>query len=145
MNFTEEQIAVFLKRIETLHSESKPKFGKMNVNQMVCHCTDFFRMAMGTKKAYEYGAVDPKKVVELSRSRKTIPAPKGFGQVEGDGTSPSTLENDKRLLKEHILQFSELDNNFEFAEHPYFGHISRERWIEIANYHLNHHLKQFGV
>mgnify|MGYP001792707406 CR=1 FL=1 len=145
MNFTREQIQFYFSRIEKLNWESKPKFGKMNVNQMVCHCSDFFRMATGTKKAQEYGIVDPKKVVELSRSGKTAPTPKGFGQVEGDGTSPTELENDKGILKEYILQFSELDKDYEFAEHPYFGLISRERWVELANYHLNHHLNQFGV
>ncbi len=145
MNLTKEQIQDFFARIEKLDSESKPKFGKMNVNQMVCHCTDFFRMAMGTKKALEYGVVDPKEIIGLSRSGKTAPAPKGFGQVEGDGTSPTELENDKRILKEHILQFAKLDKDFEFSEHPYFGLVSNERWIELTCYHLNHHLKQFGV
>ena len=106
MNFTEEQIQAFTIRIEKLDSALKPKFGKMIVNQMVCHCTDFFRMAIGTKKAEEYGMVDPKIVVELSRSGKTAPTPKGFGQVEGDGTPPTDLENDKAVLKEHILQFA---------------------------------------
>ena len=143
MNFTEEQIKDFFERIDKLDSFRKPKFGKMNVNQMVCHCADFFRMANGNKKAQEYGVVDPIEILKLSRSGKTAPTPKGFGQTEGDGTSPTDLERDKRTLKEHVLEFSKLDNNFEFAEHPYFGKISFERWIELAIYHLNHHLKQF--
>ena len=145
MNFTKEQIQAFFERIEKLDGESSPKFGEMDVNQMVCHCTDFFRLATGTKKAQEYGMVDPKAIIELSRSGKTAPAPKGFGQVEGDGTPPIDLESDKRILKKHILQFAELDEDYEFAEHPYFGMLSRERWVKLAHYHLNHHLEQFGV
>ena len=76
--------------------------------------------------------LSPKEVIELSQAGKTAPTPKGFGQVEGDGTPPTNLENDIRILKELILQFSELDKNYEFAEHPYFGLISRERWVELA-------------
>jgi hypothetical protein len=117
----------------------------MNVNQMVCHCTDFFRMAKGTKKAEEYGVVDPKEIIELSRSGKTAPAAKGFGQIEGKGTLPIDLETDKKMLKEHISEFSNLDKEFEFAEHPYFGKMDRNRWIELAIYHTNHHLIQFNV
>ena len=139
MNFTEEQIQAFFARIEKLDSSFKPKFGKMNVNQMVCHCTDFFRMAMGAKKAEEYGVIEPKEIIALARNRKTAPAPKGFGQIEGEGTLPTHLENDKKLLKAHIIQFSQLDEDFEFTEHPYFGIIGRERWVELAYYHLNHH------
>ena len=47
--------------------------------------------------------------------------------------------------KEHILQFAKLDQDYEFAEHPYFGLMDRKRWIRLADYHLDHHLKQFGV
>ncbi len=145
MNLTKAQIQEFFTRIDNLNSGLKPKFGKMDVNQMVCHCTDFFRMAKGSKKAEEYGVVDPKEIISLVRSRKTSPAPKGFGQIEGGGTLPTELDNDKRILKEHILEFSKLEKDFEFAEHPFFGKMNRERWIEIAVYHLNHHLKQFRV
>ncbi|NJB70508.1 hypothetical protein GGR42_000970 [Saonia flava] len=102
-------------------------------------------MTGGTKKALEYRAIDPKEIILLARSGKTTPAPRGFGQIEGNGTLPTNLENDKKILKKHILQFSQFGKDKKFAEHPYFGIISRERWIELANYHLNHHLKQFGV
>lgn len=145
MNFTNEQIQEFFERIDCLDPTLKPKFGKMNVNQMVCHCTDFFRMANGSKKALEYGVVDPKEILKLSRSGKTAPTPKGFGQTEGRGTSPTDLESDKKKLKKHILEFSKLNRDYEFAKHPYFGKIEFEQWNALAIYHLNHHLKQFNV
>jgi len=110
---------------------------------MVCHCTDFFRLALGHKMAEEYNVVDPKEIMALSLSGKTVPTPKGFGQIEGDGTLPTNLENDKIILKEFIFEFSKF--NGDFAEHPYFGMMDRKRWEELAAYHLNHHLKQFGV
>ena len=102
-------------------------------------------MANGTKKAEEYGVIDSKKILKLSRSGKTAPTPKGFGQTEGQGTLPIDIESDKKTLKEHILAFSKMDEDYEFAEHPYFGKISFERWIELAIDHLNHHLKQFNA
>lgn len=143
MNFTKEEIQDFHNRIDKLDLSKDPLFGQMNVNQMVCHCADFFRMAMGYKKAEEYGIADPKEIIALSRSGKTAPTPKGFGQIEGNGTMPTDFESDKMILKEFILEFSEF--NKDFAEHPYFGMMERKSWSELAVYHLNHHLKQFGV
>ena len=145
MNLSEEHIRSFFNRIDKLNSTLRPLFGKMNVHQMVCHCTDFFRMAKGTKTAREYGGVNIKELIELAKLGKTTPAPKGFGQVEGEGTPPTDLEKDLRTLKEHILEFSKFKNDFDFAEHPYFGKIDQERWTKLAVYHLNHHLNQFGV
>ncbi len=145
MNLTEEQIQDFFERIDKLDTGLRPKFGKMDVNQMVSHCADFFRMAKGTKKAEEYGVVDPTEIIALARTGKTAPTPKGFGQSEGDGTLPTDLESDKNILKAHIVEFSEFNSDFEFAVHPYFGKLKRERWVALAIYHLNHHLNQFGV
>lgn len=145
MNFTKRQIQEFFERIDQLDLSRKPQFGKMNVNQMVCHCSDFFKMAQGIKKAEEYGAISPKKIMMLAQSGNTVPVPKGFGQLEGGGTLPTHLAHDKKLLKNHILEFSNLSPDFEFAIHPYFGKMTRERWVELARFHLNHHLNQFGV
>ena len=145
MNLTEQQIQAFFERIDKLNSSVEPKFGRMNVNQMVCHCADFFRMAKGIKKAKEYGVADPEEIIRLARERKTSPTPKGFGQLEGDGTSPTNLEQDKNMLKKFILDFANLEEDFQFAEHPYFGFMNRKQWIDLAVYHLNHHLKQFRV
>ncbi|MFD2101462.1 DUF1569 domain-containing protein [Flagellimonas iocasae] len=102
-------------------------------------------MAKGNKKSDEYGIVHPNEILQRSSSGQTVPAPKGFGQIEGGGTVPASFENDKAILKEHIREFSEFDKDFQFVEHPYFGNISYNRWGELAIYHLNHHLKQFSV
>lgn len=142
---SEEEIQQFFKRINKLTAQHEPLFGTMNANQMICHCADFFRLAKGSKIALEYGQVNPNEIIALAKSGKPTPAPKGFGQVEGDGTLPTDFENDKKILKEHILEFSKLPDDFNFAQHPYFGHLDKKRWIGLAIYHLNHHLEQFDV
>lgn len=120
MNLSDEQMQNFFERINKLNYYQKPKFGKMNANQMICHWTDFFRMANGYKRAEEYGVTDSKEILKISRSGKSVPAPKGFGQIEGDGTTPTNFESDKASLKKHILEFSKRNKNYEFAEHPLF-------------------------
>ncbi|MGI9551965.1 MAG: DUF1569 domain-containing protein [Aurantibacter sp.] len=142
---TNKEITSFFQRIAHLTPEQKPLFGKMNAHQMVCHCTDQIRLALGTLKAKEYGKLSPKEVFAFSNVGRTVPTPKGLGQVEGDGTKPTTFENDVVILKRHISEFSKLDSNFEFGAHPYFGMLNKEKWTSLTLYHLDHHLKQFGV
>lgn len=142
---TNEQVQLLFRRIDKLTSEHKPLFGKMSVNQMVCHCTDQLRLAMGTMKLQEYKMIDPEEVIALSRAGKTVPTPKGFRQAEGEGTKPTHLENDKKILKEQILKFTALADDCSLAPHPYFGLIDKKRWTEITICHFNHHLKQFNV
>ncbi|HUZ60726.1 MAG TPA: DUF1569 domain-containing protein [Hanamia sp.] len=142
---TEEEVRNFFQRIDELTSENKPLFGKMNVNQMICHCTDQLRLAMGAKNALEYGKVNATEMLSLAKSGKPVPTPKGFGQTEGEGTNPTNFENDINLLKEHILMFSKLGDDFSFSIHPYFGQLDKNLWNGMVAYHLNHHLKQFSV
>ena len=141
----QRKVDEFLFRIDQLTVDHKPSFGKMNVHQMVCHCTDFFRMAKGAKKAKQCGAVNPDTIKSLAKAGKTVPTPKGFGQVEGDGTKPTDFEKDKLVLKDCLVEFSTLPKEYEFAIHPYFGKMNRQSWIDLAVYHLNHHLEQFNV
>ncbi len=141
----QEQIISFFERIDNLSSEQKPLFGKMNVQQMVCHCTDQIRLAFGKFKADEYGALTPKEVFAFANAGKTVPTAKGLDQVKGEGTPPTTFENDIGILNQHITEFSNLDDNFEYGRHPYFGQLSKEKWTSLTVYHLDHHLKQFNV
>ncbi len=102
-------------------------------------------MAKGIKKANEYGGIDENEIISLAKLGKTTPTPKGFDQVAGEGTVPTNLEIDKQILKDFIHDFATLNKDHQFAEHPFFGNMERNRWVVLASYHLNHHLKQFGV
>lgn len=142
---TEEQRTSFYQRIDSLSPEQKAHFGKMNVSQMVCHCTDQLRLALGTLKPQEYGKLTPKEIFAFYNAGKTVPTPKGMDQIAGEGTRPTTFVADIKTLKQHIAEFSKLDDNFEFGEHPYFGMLNKEKWSSLTVYHLDHHLKQFGI
>jgi len=142
---TEDQIDIFFQRIDKLTLEHKASFGLMTVNQMICHCTDQLRIVLGTMTLGDQGNVDPVEIINLAKSGRPVPTPKGIGQVEGDGTRPTNLENDKQILKKHITDFSKLPDDFDYPLHPYFGKIDKTRWTNLVVYHLNHHLGQFKV
>ena len=63
---TGDDLKGFFERIDRLTPDHKPLFGKMNVNQMVCHCADQVRMALGSKIPLEYGNVDAKEIIAMA-------------------------------------------------------------------------------
>ncbi len=141
----EDQIRTLYQRIDNLKIDQKAVWGKMNVSQMICHCADGIRMALGTKKPTAYGTRSAAEIMALAKAGKIVPTPPGFGQVEGEGTPSVDFEKDRQLLKDLIMEFSKSDKDFIFAPHAYFGTVTRERWNILVIYHLDHHLKQFGV
>ena len=62
---TEEQATIFLQRIDKLTIDHQGTFGVMNVNQMICHCTDQLRVALGTKTLGDQGEFDPNEIINL--------------------------------------------------------------------------------
>ena len=140
-----EQIELLFKRLDKLQEAKTPLFGQMNTNQMICHCADQIRLALGIFEAEEYGKMKPEEVIALSKLGEPVPTAKGLGQVEGGGTKPTTFKDDVKVLKQHIIEFSKIGEDFKFGLHPYFGSMSKEKWIRLTKYHLNHHFNQFGL
>jgi len=141
----QEQVTTLIDRIDNLSVDSKAKFGIMNVNQMLCHCTDQLRHTLGLRIVDKQVNVNPTEIKNIAKAGRTVPTPKGLGQVEGDGTKPIDFISDRETLKRHIIEFSQLNDNFNFFSHPYFGDFDKLKWTNFTIYHLNHHLEQFGV
>ncbi len=142
---TQEQQDQFFNLIDQLTEQHTAKFGKMTVQQVLPHCTDQFRMALGEKLAEEYGQVDPQEVIAKAQRGEPVESPKGFGQIEGEGTPPGNFEADRQQLKDAIAHFRSLSDDYPFHPHPYFGALDKVGWSKLMIYHLNHHLEQFGV
>jgi hypothetical protein len=140
-----EKLLHFLTRIDSLTPNHKAKYGKMNVHQMVCHCTDFYRIALEELTLTETPKLSKEEVLILAKERKTVPAPKDINQVAGKGTKPNNFQNDIRLLKEKMTLFFNSPKKVEFPPNFYFGLLTRAQWNETSNYHLYHHLRQFNA
>jgi len=137
-------------RLKNISEKSQKQWGKMTVNQMVCHLRDQVRLALGEINV-------PVQKVFLKPLFKFIvllgpPTPKGkvptFPEIDqslGNGSKPTNLQKDISLLKEKINEFIGKDESFHFAEHAAFGKLSKKQWGRLIYLHLDHHLKQFGV
>lgn len=144
MCINKEQKDNLIKRISSIQDTDTAKFGKMNVNQMICHCTDQLRMAMGEIEGLYREKVDMVKIREMRDAGKSLPTVDGLDQVQGQGTRPTTLENDKKILIDYIEKFISCSDDFPFHFHPFMGDMNKEKWDRLVVYHLNHHLDQFG-
>ena len=136
-----------LNRIEKLNANSQPLWGKMNVAQMLAHCTIVIRIARGLDKPKRrfLGVLLGWLVKDSFFGSKPYP--------KNSKTDPTFIvvnqrdfEREKQILIEHIKAFSE-GGPAACTKHPnpFFGRLKPEEWARGQFRHLDHHLKQFGV
>ncbi len=149
--FNRKVKAEILNRVNKLQPNSEKLWGKMTVNEMVCHCADQIRVALAKIKTKPDGnfftRTFVKQVVLLG-----LPAPKGkiktFPEIDlalGNGTKPASFDSDIRELINLINEFTNAKEDFSWPEHSVFGKLSKKQWGRIVYLHLNHHLTQFSV
>lgn len=141
---TLEQKNEFIRRINSISRDDKAKFGKMNVFQMTAHCADQIRMALGEIKGLHLENVDMVKIREMDARGESVPTVDGLDQIAGQGTKPTDLESDKKILVDFIEKFVNCGDDYPFHFHPFMGPVDKEKWHRLISHHLNHHLNQFG-
>ena len=144
--FSEKCIIELQNRIETLNSNSTPKWGQMNVSQMFAHCCEVLKNALGETQQkrkligylvapfFRYRFYD-------SEPYKKKGGPSTF--IIGD---EKEFENEKQNLLNLITQFHLVERrSLENSVHPILGKFTPEQWAIGQYKHLDHHLRQFGV
>lgn len=134
-----------LSRMQNITPESRPRWGKMNAEQMLAHITEAMRMAVGEIKPR------PKNLfMRHAPFRQLIvywlPWPKGAP------TAPELLPSDcgscERSKSEITRLAGEIGaraNDTEWPDHPAFGKLGQRGWGALTWRHFDHHLRQFGV
>lgn len=136
-------------RINKVHENLQPKWGKMNSHQMIVHLSDPLRVALKerTVPLIESEYSNPPFNIQVSQ---TLPWPNNsptiteFDQGE-KGTEPTDFDSDMNTLLELIDRFCELKDGDPIPIHPIFGYLTNEEWARTVWRHLDHHLNQFGV
>lgn len=138
-----------IQRINTLHSASPAQWGKMNVSQMLAHCSVTYELVYEEDKHPKPGAF-MKFILKLLAKNKVVgEAP--FKQ--GGPTAPAFIirgdkdfEAEKARLIGFILKTQQLgEDQFDGKESHSFGILNKTEWNNMFYKHLNHHLTQFGV
>lgn len=146
--FEPDSVNEITDRIGRLTPDSERQWGKMNVAQMLAHCSAAIGMAEGN--------VTPQRIL-LGRllgplAKKSLIV-KGEPMRRNSMTEKSTLVTDERdfLVEQRRLHAS----IHHFASggpgicttHPhfFFGPLTPVEWAALMYQHLDHHLRQFGV
>ncbi|HNR20437.1 MAG TPA: DUF1569 domain-containing protein [Bacteroidia bacterium] len=149
MKYLNEQTAQreIIERINKLTPQSNALWGKMNVAQMLTHCSIALEVPLGLLHPKSnlfgklFGRYIKKVILEQRDFKRNLPTSPSFvvkRQVNFDEA--------KSLLLTHISKFSVLSNNeLSKRKHPIGGNFSGEEWAWSQYKHLDHHLKQFGV
>lgn len=133
-------------RINSLSENNTAQWGKMNVFQMLKHCTKWEEMALG-KVLYKqvflgklFGKMGLKDFLSNEDPfKKNVPTMPEFKIKELHGNVAGQKQQWIALMQQY-----ETASN-ENIVHPFFGKLTKEQWGQLAYKHTDHHLRQFGA
>jgi hypothetical protein len=132
-------------RINTLTPETKGRWGKMNVGQMLAHVQVPIGVAFGTntvKGNWLMKLILPlfkKRLYDETPWKQGLPTDKTFVMTGTD----KNFELERKHILDMISRFTEA--NMINEKHPVFGRLTKEQWSKATWKHIDHHLKQFGA
>lgn len=133
-----------IKRIEAVNENSTAVWGKMNVSQMLKHCTKWDEMALGKTKYKQsflgklFGKTALKNILKDEPLKRNLPTVPSFVIKENIDVAA-----EKRKWIESIKEYEHFSNDGFI--HPFFGIMTKENTGYLVYKHSDHHLKQFGV
>lgn len=147
--FSKEVTDEVVTRINKLQTVSQPQWGKMNVSQMMAHCSipyaitfepEKFKKPNFFMKLLLKNFVRKFVVNEVPYKPNSQTAPYFLVTDERD------FEKEKALLIKNIVATQELGRSyFEGLENFSFGKMTAHEWNNMYYKHIDHHLRQFGV
>ena len=146
--FKPEVTQEVIDRINKLTPESQPLWGKMNVGQMLAHCSVTYEMIYddthqppkGMMKLMLRFFVKGMVTSEKPYKKNLRTAPQFLMTTEKD------FEIEKKRLIDYLTKTQELgESHFDNKESLSFGRLSISEWNNMFYKHLDHHLNQFGV
>ena len=134
-------------RIDRLTPASQRQWGRMTVDQMVCHLTDALKVCLGETPTHFKPSFTSTRLFRWMAFN--LPTPKGKAPTtrEFQLTQPADWARDVATLKAYIARVAERGRMAQSAwgVHPAFGRLTREEWGKLNARHFDHHLRQFGV
>ncbi|HVT84018.1 MAG TPA: hypothetical protein VHD35_02390 [Chitinophagaceae bacterium] len=153
MNFEKENFlrTRFISLLQQLDPATAPRWGKMNLQQMIEHFADMVCWANG-KVTHEKIHTPPER---LPAYREFLMSDKPFKEntknpfmnEEPAPVRHKTVQAAIGELHEELIHFFEV---FEkdpqlIIRNPFFGDLNFEQSIQLLHKHALHHLRQFGV
>jgi hypothetical protein len=135
-------------RMAHLRPDSQRQWGKMNVAQMLAHCSAWMEMAAGLNSPPRnligriFGRVAKSKVLNSKEPiRRNMPSEKSLIVSQ---------QRDFAAERQRLLEWTDRfasGGPAKCTKHPhcFFGPMTPTEWATLAYKHLDHHLRQFGA
>lgn len=141
-----------LERIGRLTPDTQAQWGKMNVAQMLAHCSKAFDSVYSA----DYLRDNPRPNAVLKWVLRLVAKPIVVGDTpyrKNSRTAPSFIVADERDFKterDRLAAYIEQAHaegraGFEGRESHSFGPLTADEWSTLFYKHTDHHLTQFGV
>jgi hypothetical protein len=144
--FDQSAVDEVMARIEQLNQGSQRQWGKMDVAQMMAHCSAALEMASGkfaAKRTLLGRIVGPRVRYVLTNES---PFPRNSPTSKELRVGQCDFPQEQQRVKQCLRQFHEGgESQCTKHPHPFFGPITPLEWSTGMYKHLDHHLKQFGV
>ncbi len=136
-----------VRRLSALQPSSPRQWGKMNIGQMLAHCSVALEVACGdrTKTQRLMGRVLAPFV------KSSVLGEKPF--MRGAPTDPDYKIADERDFEKEKARLAALVDRFcgrgparaEGLVHSFFGRLTGDEWGRLMYKHIDHHLRQFSA
>jgi hypothetical protein len=145
--FQPEAVDEVIARVDKLQPATQRQWGKMDVAQMMAHCSAALDMARGQ--------INPSRIL-IGRLIGSFVKPIYTNEKPFSRSSPTDkalIVSDQRdfvreqeRLKLCLRQFHEGgEEKCTRHPHPFFGGLAPQDWSRGMYKHMDHHLRQFGV
>ncbi|MBK6936690.1 MAG: hypothetical protein IPH18_07215 [Chitinophagaceae bacterium] len=148
-NFLRTKLITCLQRLDPL---SPPRWGKMNVQQMIEHFSGDAVPCASGRVHFEKIITPPE---HLEKLRDFMMSEKPFNEntknpLMADEPLPcryKTLQGAIGTLQEELIYFFEVfeKNPSLITRNPFFGDLTFEQNVQLLYKHALHHLRQFGA
>lgn len=134
-------------RLEALKGDVVPQWGKMNGAQMLAHCKEPLKTALGKSTLKRPNFLMQLLFKSIKKSmysdkpwKKNLPTAREYKVIdEKDFTEE---KNELRTLIEELYAKRNME---EWPIHPVWGAFTPEQWGKFQYKHLDHHFRQFNV
>jgi len=145
--FQPEATAEVIARIDKLQPTNQRQWGKMDVAQMLAHCSAAFDMASGRlnlPRIFLGRLIGPLlRPIYTNDKPLSRNSPTDKKLVISD---PRDFIREQEQLKLRIQQFQQGgETQCTRHPHPFFGTLTPQAWARGMYKHLDHHLRQFGA
>lgn len=146
--FNVQTINELTSRIQQLDDSSTAEWGKMNVYQMLKHCSENEKLMLRerTFKRVFLGRLFGKMVLK-SHLKDDKPLDKNSPtHPDLKFTDNGDVESQKQILLQLLKKYP-VKQTTDYSDfiHPFFGKMDYEQIGKWSYKHLDHHLRQFGV